>query len=185
MEDDSPKYGGRAGAAVAFVMISVLLGILLFAKYLADSDRLLDSILIVAYPLWIPAVVLVAIGYVLGKRAAMLPGVNRAMARGAAYAGLFVLAFTLPAFIVYFRMLHGLKSRTNLIPHYLLITLIVIALGAVHGGITAIYIRDHRHTQRARLISQFTLQEMLIVFSLFAIISSLMATIAVLPGLYE
>ncbi len=85
------------------------------------------------------------------------------MVRGGIYAVLFTLAFTFPTFIVYFRIFQ-FKNRTNLVLSYLLVSVIMISLGAIHGGLTAIYVRDHGQTQRIRLIPQFTLQELLIIF---------------------
>ncbi len=72
MDDNFIKYGGRAGAIIAFLMILMLIGFLLCIKYIYDPVRLLDSILIMIHTLWIPTLVLVVIGYLLGKKAAVL-----------------------------------------------------------------------------------------------------------------
>ena len=188
MDDKYIKYGGRIGVAIAFVMVLIPPGLQLCIHYIKDSGQVLDELYIFAYTLWAPIFLISMIGNFLGKKAAENPNVHWAMVKGGFYAWLFTFISTFPLYIIYFCMNLHLVTDTNLIqnwiPIYFFLLLIMICLGAIHGGLTAIYVRDYRQIQRLRLIPQFNLQELLIIFSLLTVFFSALATIAVLPGLY-
>jgi prepilin-type N-terminal cleavage/methylation domain-containing protein len=55
---------------------------------------------------------------------------------------------------------------------------LVTCTASLVSGVAAIYVRDYRQFQRFRLFPQFTLQELMIVMTLVAIISSAIASAA-------
>jgi hypothetical protein len=57
---------------------------------------------------------------------------------------------------------------------------IITASGSLVSGLAAINVRDRRESGRTRLIPQFTLQEIFIVFTIVSVIISAMTSAAVL-----
>jgi hypothetical protein len=68
----------------------------------------------------------------------------------------------------------------NDIIYMLSLLAIVTSFGALISGISAIYVRDYRNIQRKRLIPQFTLLELFIIFTLLTVIISATSSISMM-----
>jgi hypothetical protein len=173
------KRGGSAGAAVAF-------WIAFFLTFPMALRSFLDAFLVAAvfYALLCAfgaALVAAVLGHLWGMDAAKCPTVNAAFLRGGKIAALIYAAFFALAYLEtpYFQKMSLLfPGVISIITFFQLV--IVAGVGALHSGLTAIYVRDYLEFDRIRKIPQFTLQEIFIVFTIVSVIISAMTTIAVL-----
>jgi hypothetical protein len=118
-----------------------------------------------------------AIGFFAGKEGARSRSVNAAFLQGGIFCGLAsaicILGFLLTSFrteSVYTIGFYALR---------IFFLVIVTASGSLVSGMAAIVVRDRRESGRNRLIPQFTLQEIFIVFTLASVIISSMTSIAI------
>lgn len=129
---------------------------------------------------FVMAVLMAPIGNIIGKWAATRPSVNSAFSQGAIDSGLLNFLFLSPFFL--FSLSGNLSDSVKIICVFILFLISISTSVCFHSGLTAIYVRDYRQTGRKRPIPQFTLQEMLILFSLLTVIMSAFASFAAILG---
>jgi hypothetical protein len=169
MEDNFDRRGGCIGFAIAFAMTFVfLLSALLwehFSRRQGDQISFWEVGGIAAVAMLISC----TIGIPLGQSAATYPTANAAFLRPA----LVVLGMGLALSAIFFVSMIWTRDAGRIglwVPCWL--TPVTAAIISLQSGLTAIYLRDYRQFRRTRLIPQFTLLELLVVFALFACIIS-------------
>ncbi|MCC6127213.1 MAG: hypothetical protein IT426_19805 [Pirellulales bacterium] len=187
MNDDFIKRGGSAGAAIAFWMtLAVLfLAFLIKCSWLVDSIR--DSKLSLGEKIGVMligfscsmfvALPAAGVGYLMGKSAARCRSANMAFLQGAIFPGAILLGLSITFFLAsVFQLDYSRSDLTNALGLFAIFT----ASSSLLFGLVAIYVRDYRQTGRKRPIPQFTLLEMLLVFTIIAVIISAITSIVVL-----
>jgi hypothetical protein len=118
------------------------------------------------------------IGFFAGREGARCKSVNSAFLWGAILCGLATLVCFPILFLTYFRLIRIYTSGIFILSA--LFFTILTASGSLVSGMAAIAVRDRRESGRNRLIPQFTLQEIFILFTIASIIISAMSSVAVL-----
>jgi hypothetical protein len=177
MDDDFIRRGGRVGGAIAFLMIFLPFCSMYVLSFFSPArDRL--GVRITALPCsFVMAALMATIGSLIGKWAATRPTANSAFLRGGIISGLISVGLFAPLSVLGL-LFDQMYEFIKYISVFLLLTILITACVSFLSGLTAICVRDCRQTGRKRLIPQFTLQEMLIVFSLLAVIMSVLASFA-------
>ena len=171
MDENPIKRGGCAGAAIATSVTFVVLIAIFFSEN--RSPRILSNIASGALCLlFLPA----TLGYFAGLEGARSKSVASAFIKGAVFFGCALIVFA-----VFFLLL----STQGMVGfHAFLVAIafaaLIISTGALISGMAAIVVRDYRDYQRWRLVPQFTLQELMIVITLAAIILSSITSMVVL-----
>jgi hypothetical protein len=174
--------GGCLGAILVYVISLVLIAAVFFPS--VYRERLGWSSLMTAESLQVVKIALMLafiaalIGFFAGREGARCKTVNAAFLRGAILCGLATLICLPTLFFTYFRAIKMYTSGFFIL--CLIFIAIITASGALVSGLAAIAVRDCREFGRARLIPQFTLQEIFIVFTIVSIIISAMTSVAVL-----
>jgi hypothetical protein len=186
-QQPSPPYtftfrGGCLGAVLVYLISLVLIvaGILptMYRGRLDWHSLETPEAQHVVYVALQLAFVAAVIGFFAGREGARCLSVNAAFLRGGILCGL-ATAICLPVLsFTYFRTLHIYTSGFYIL--CVLFFTILTASGALVSGLAAIVVRDRRDSGRNRLIPQFTLQEIFIVFTIVSIIISAMTSVAVL-----
>lgn len=175
-DDDFIKRGGSVGATIAFWLTIALFCLFVVLIINASGDSMALG-MVLPFSIFI-ALLMAGVGYLLGKLAATCPSVNTAFLKGAILIGLVVvLGIFLPILIM--TKLGTLLFRNDII-YMLSLLAIVTSFGALISGISAIYVRDYRNIQRKRLIPQFTLLELFIIFTLLTVIISATSSISMM-----
>jgi hypothetical protein len=176
MDDDLVRRGGRIGFAIAFLpMLVLLLPTMLCAGVFNHQSISLGPMTCLFFT---GLLVSAGVGLPLGQAAATYPTVNAAFVRPAvvtAAIGLVGIAIVI-GFMIWHREVYDIGLWL-----VFWLTAITAAIVSIHSGLTAIYLRDYRQFGRARLIPQFTLQELLIVLTLFACIISAAKSVTLFP----
>jgi hypothetical protein len=115
-----------------------------------------------------------AIGFFAGREGAKRKTVNAAFLWGGILCGLATLVSLPLLFFTYFRFLKIYTAGFYIV--CALFIAIITASGSLVSGLAAIVVRDRRDFGRTRLIPQFTLQEIFIVFTIVSVIISSLAT---------
>jgi hypothetical protein len=172
------RRGGCVGAILVYVLsICLILAVFVPTMYrerIGWSSLITPETLHVFIIALIGAFVAAIIGFFAGREGARCRSVNRAFLQGGIFCGLATLICLPLLYFTYFRSLHIFTSG-----FYILCATffaILTASGALVSGLAAIVVRDRREFGRARLIPQFTLQEVFIVFTIVSIIISAMAS---------
>jgi hypothetical protein len=191
MDDDFIKYGGKVGAALTFwltVSLFFLFAMILIFRSLDKSntalsltdERVITAIiglvlgLICSITIATPVALL---GYLLGKAAVKCSSVNRAFFQGASV----IIALPVGLFLAEFYFLFNrITFSWRDVVFVVIVSTIFVVSSSMISGLTAIYVRDYRYFGRKRLFPQFTLQEMMLIFTLVAIIISSLTSIVVL-----
>jgi hypothetical protein len=118
------------------------------------------------------------IGFFVGREGARCPTVNAAFLRGGILCGSATMVSLPLLFFTYFRTLKIYTSGFFIL--CIVFLAILTASGSLVSGLAAILVRDRRESGYTRLIPQFTLQEIFIVFTIVSIIISAMTSVAVL-----
>jgi hypothetical protein len=171
MDDKSIRRGGCAGALIAS---SVTLIVLLAAHFSAGGspgggfDVVIGAICLLFFP--------ATLGYCAGLEGAGSKSVAAAFIKGAVFFGCALIVWAV-VFLLF-------SSEWMLGPHAYLVALsfaaLLISTGSLISGMAAIVVRDYREYRRWRLFPQFTLQELMIVITLAAIILSAISSWAAL-----
>jgi hypothetical protein len=104
-------------------------------------------------------------GIFIGVKAIGAHGVKSAFMKGGLWTA--ALASTLSLIAVLYNQIKG----QNLLVYYLIFAVVILAAtSSLIAGIAAIVARDFRQFNKLRIVPQFTISEMLIVTSLFALI---------------
>ena len=178
-DDDFIKRGGRVGAVIAFGMTFAPC-CLVFLFLSGNSADKLGVVIGGLTCTLLSTIIMASCGSLLGKSAARRPSVNAAFLQGAIISGLTIFGITI--IILAPHLLHyqlEVFSRNELL-HLFCLLIILTASGTLISGLAAIYVRDYRQSQTKRWIPQFTLQEMIVVFTIISIIISAMTSFAVL-----
>jgi hypothetical protein len=118
------------------------------------------------------------LGFFMGREGARRKNVNAAFLWGGILCGLATLICLPTLYFTYFRVIRIYTSGIVIIS--VLFFIILTASGSLVSGLAAIVVRDRREFGRARLIPQFTLQEIFIVFTIASIIISALSSSALL-----
>lgn len=158
MDDKLIRMGGHAGAMIAF---SVTL-IVFIAISIAQNDASVFWGVICGgfFP--------TSLGYFAGLEGARSKSVCLAFIKGAIFFGCAVAVFILPLF---FFSIRGTIPANGLLVGISLAA-IVISTASLVSGMAAVVVRDYKEFGRWRLLPQFSLQELMIVVTLTAIILS-------------
>jgi hypothetical protein len=141
----------------------------------SDPDFPFFLLLIVMPSLFFASLALLVapLGYFWGKDAAMCRSIWIAFLRGAGFCGAIAGAITMLVWIGSFLMQTRRDSFFELCAMLFSRGFALACFGAFLSGVSAIYVRDFRALQRSRLLPQFTMQEMLVIFTLLGIIISI------------
>ena len=174
--------GGCLGAVLVYLLsLALIVAVILPSMYrerLGWTSLITPETLRVIIIALILSFVAAVIGFFAGREGARCLSVNAAFLRGGILCGL-ATAICLPVLsFTYFRTLHIYTSGFYIL--CVLFFTILTASGALVSGLAAIAVRDRRESGRNRLIPQFTLQEIFIVFTIVSIIISAMTSVAVL-----
>jgi hypothetical protein len=171
------RRGGVLGALIAFIVTIVAMPLFVMASTRGARDPLIEPALIdIAVQTAVClSFLFAALGYIAGREGARSETIVRACIKGAALFAVATAIFILINF----------PRSSGPFPSQLLATIAsfscsMVAGGALASGLAAIVVRDRRQFGRARLIPQFTLQEIFIVFTIVSVIISALASSAVL-----
>lgn len=178
MENKDIQLGGWAGASIAFIVTIIAVPLYVMAASRGPRDPFLEPTLFgsaIGSALCV-SVILAALGYFAGLEGARTKTVLRAFIKGA---GFFACAMGVFGVFTVFLIATG-----DAIPFALLVLLnfscLIIATGSLISGMAAIVVRDYRQFGRMRWIPQFSLQELMIVTTLVAVILSTMTSAVIL-----
>jgi hypothetical protein len=159
MDDNSIKRGGYAGAAIAASVTFIVLISVFFSEN-RDPNIIPGALCLLFFP--------ATLGYFAGLEGARSRSVRWAFIKGAIFFGCALIVFAVLFLLISAQGMLGF--------HALLVSLafaaLIISTGALISGMAAIVVRDYRDYGRWRIIPQFTLQELMIVITLAAIILS-------------
>jgi hypothetical protein len=118
------------------------------------------------------------LGFFAGREGARRASVNAAFLWGGVLCGLATLICVPILYVTYFKYIRMYTSGIVAISS--IFFAILAASGSLVSGLAAIMVRDRRESGRNRIIPQFTLQEIFIVFTIASVIISALASAAVL-----
>jgi hypothetical protein len=118
------------------------------------------------------------LGFFAGREGARRTSVNAAFLWGGVLCGLATVICLPVLYFTYFKYIRMYTSGIVAISS--IFFAILAASGALVSGLAAIMVRDRRESGRNRVIPQFTLQEIFIVFTIASVIISALASAAVL-----
>jgi hypothetical protein len=178
MEKDAIRRGAAMGAVIAFWMA---MGIP-FLFIVSEDYRVVGE-----FRFWVDlfaggacySLIFAGIGYVFGNAGANCLNVRSAFWRGAKISAIIAGSF-IPGILLICLLSDGPIDCKNIFYFFLTFIspfMLVTSFGTLISGLSAIYARDYREFQRKRFIPQFTLIELLIVVTLFAIIISSLVSI--------
>jgi len=171
MNDPAEKRGGIVGAGI--LALATLMSFLAF--YLGEGTAILEPVRYVLIPCAYSTVLLGIVGYIAGRcgakclqtpRAFLSGGLLLGIASGVGFSAFYIFAIN-PELTMYYWSLA------------LPLMVIFFGSGSLISGFGAIVGRDYNKFQKLRFIPQFTLQELLIVISLFTVITSAIASIPI------
>jgi hypothetical protein len=184
LASSSENFTIRGGCVGAVIVYFISLGLVaasilpsMFRERLGWRSLQLKETLEVVGLAMMLSFVAAAIGFFAGKEGARSRSVNAAFRQGGIFCGLAATVCILGFLLTSFR-----TESIYAIGFYALrifFLIIVTASSALVSGMAAIAVRDRRESGRNRLIPQFTLQEIFIVFTLAAVIISSLTSIAV------
>jgi hypothetical protein len=169
MNDNLIRRGGYAGGLIAFV---VTLTTLVLRNLIASGGYWMVPMLAGSTCF---ALVPGSLGYFAGKEGARSKTVAIAFIKGAVFFGCAMsvcIAMSILAALA--------QNEWHVILVAIIFSCLIIATASLISGMAAIVVRDYRQFGRTRLIPQFTLQELMIVTTLVAVILSTMTSMAFL-----
>lgn len=170
MDDKLIRMGGNTGAVIAFSVTMIVF----IAMSVAQNDSSVFPRVISGGLCF--SILPTSLGYFAGLEGARSKSVRSAFIKGAIFFGCAVSVFMLP---LYFFSIQG-----NVVSNGFLIAVsfaaVVISTASLVSGVAAIVVRDYWEFGRWRLIPQFSLQELMIVVTLTAIILSAIASMMAL-----
>lgn len=176
------RRGGCVGAILVYVLsLALIASVFLPAVYrerLGWSSLVTSEAFAVVRIAIMLSFVAAVIGFFAGREGARRKSVNAAFVWGAVLCGLATLVCFPILFITYFRWIRIYTSGIFILSA--LFFTILTASGSLVAGLAAIVVRDRRESGRNRLIPQFTLQEIFILFTIASIIISALSSVAVL-----
>jgi hypothetical protein len=170
MEDKLIRMGGNTGAVIAF---SVALAVFIAMSIAQNRSSAFPGM--IAVGLWF-SIFPISLGYFAGLEGARSKSVRSAFIKGAIFFGCAVSVFIL---LLFYSSIRG-EAPSNGLLVGISFAAIIISTASLISGMAAIVVRDYREFGRRRLFPQFTLQELMIVVTLTAIILSAIASMMAL-----
>lgn len=171
--DDFLRHGRFAGKLLAF---GLTLAIFEFMFLLGNVKANLWERLIMGFSISLmPDLFGIFVGMYLGEMAAKCPTTITAFWRGAFFTWLVALVFSLPIIFAIsntFKNQFHIQWSRDLLIFLACVFASLAAWGSIVSGVAAIYVRDYYQCRRKRWIPQFTLREMLIIFTNMSVILS-------------
>jgi hypothetical protein len=180
-DEDLITRGGAVGAIIAFTVTFLAVVVLAIANSQGPrSVRFFEILPGMACFSVIPT----SLGYFAGKEGARSKTVPGAFIKGAVFFGCAMAVCGFVYFILLLNIVNETASVTAraVVLAPIVLSVLVVGTASLVSGLAAIFVRDYRQFNRLRLLPQFTLQELMIVTTLVAIILSAIASMAWLRG---
>jgi uncharacterized membrane protein len=165
MDDRNIKCGGCIGAIIAFIIFSFsVFGLSAARRFGLNSHNIVEAILAFSFFSILPT----SLGYIVGVEGARSKSVPSAFINGAIFYACATIVFV--GLTLFFT---SDDVSGNILRIWITsISGLIISTGSLISGLTAIVVRDRQKFEKYRLIPQFTIQELLIITTLVAIIFS-------------
>jgi hypothetical protein len=161
MRNPAVQHGANVGAGIMLLLVAVLC----LSIYIFHSR---DSLSVICFTFFFLGFLLGILGYIIGGIGASYASVPRAFFFGGII-GVFASAFIFCIAVV---PAANSDSEFHIFVFAIVLTSIFSSTGALIAGFGGIAARDYRRFKKVRIFPQFTLQELLIVISLVAVILS-------------
>jgi hypothetical protein len=175
MDKDLIFRGGCAGALITFVISTATIFLLFLTNEQGPlgnkiSDAIIKSICLAFFP--------AILGSFAGQEGARSKSVRWAFIKGGLFFGAAMCVYVVT--VVFVMASGGLGLHALLVVGNF--SCLIICTGSLISGMAAIIVRDYRQFGKTRPIPQFSLQELMIVTTLVAVILSSMMSMVLLRG---